>query len=391
MNKTYMSFCSTAQPDWSEFRKKYTPAYWAEFEKRDTHETLYIQTRWVNLYTTDSKKVDISRIRDNHELLNVMYGGRNTDELAKVPNTERCPFKSIVGIPNIQFLPLDASQLQVEYKHITEAVDGKNPVFDAADKGGITDGVLNIYIGDAGTSSILGQADIEGNIVFVDYRTVGGYTAKGMLPTYDGGKTAAHEVGHALGLRHTFEDHVCDNYSVYTDIPEQIKPNFQAKLVEVSPGTWEIQDDNRTRDLAHGTTTSCLSIQPNPANAPTELGIDIMDYAVDDVTMMFSQNQVDTMRSHLLGVDNTSLKITTTEQVAAAPPALVLTQTSPVPAPVPTEVPYTWTTIAIIIAVCAVVLFALCFMVHRRMRVLRALKDGKPIHIQIGTPIHRLV
>ncbi len=300
-------YCSTPIPDWQAYRRKYTPEYWANQRAASTDKTLHINTRWVVLYDKAVEKIDIARVRDCHRMLNLIYSGQNVEELQKVPNTEKAPFKAVIGNPRIQFLPLDSSILPVEYIKSVGPLDRADPVQDAAKRGGRVEGTLNIYIGNSGGGLVLGQADIGGNIVYGLYTTIGGYLVPGTLAGYTQGKTIAHEVGHALGLHHIFQDNLCDNFSVYTDVPEQIKPNFNTELVETSPGVWDIRGDNRSKDREFHTNFSCLHIQTEAESAPNEMGINIMDYDRDEVSIMFTQNQAETMRARLLDADNHSL------------------------------------------------------------------------------------
>lgn len=302
-------YCSTAIPDWKAFRAKYTPEFWREFEARDTQETLYIDTRWVSLYSSEDEKVPIERVRDCLRMLNLVYSGQNTEDLGMIPDSAQNPFKRVLGNPNIQFLPLDPSTLVVEYQKINGTLSSSSPVDDAAAKAGVVAGVMNIYMGNSGSGSILGQAELSSNIVFGLYSSIGGFTVPGALPGYSQGKTMAHEIGHALGLNHLFQDNLCDNQSVYTDIPEQIRPNFTTELYQTSEGAWEMKGDNRSKDRALDTNLSCLHIQPDPATAPNEMGVNIMDYGLDPVSLMFSKNQADMMRSRLLDADNTTLTL----------------------------------------------------------------------------------
>lgn len=159
-------YCSTASPDWARFHGKYTGDFMRQAESRDSGETLYVDTRWVVLYASEDQKVPVENIRDCLVMLNKVYSGQNTEELQRLPNTQRTPWKSRVGVPNIQFLPLDASQLQVEYQAIDGPLDSKSPVSDGAARGGRVDGVLNIYISSSGKGSILGQAELGSNIVY---------------------------------------------------------------------------------------------------------------------------------------------------------------------------------------------------------------------------------
>jgi len=299
--------------DWPVYFEKYTPEYIANARQNRTDEMLYIDTRWVVMYSNDEEKVSVERVQDCLRMLNLFYSGKNVEELAQVPDSQFCPWKSRVGVPNIQFLPLDASTLQVEYLKTSSLIDGSSPVDDAASRAGRVNGVLNIYIGNCGSGGILGQAELNSNIVFGMYATVGGYTEKGTLSRYDLGKTFAHEVGHALGLVHTFADSQCDGRKPYSDIPEQIHPNFNAFLVEISPGVWDQQNDNRYVDRQNGVSThSCLSVD----TSTNEMAINVMDYNDDYCSSIVSEDQVLIMREYLQSSSNTTLELKSADSVS---------------------------------------------------------------------------
>jgi preprotein translocase subunit SecG len=302
-------YCNTPSPDWKEFRSKYNARFWTEAQAKDSGDTLYIDTRWVVLHSSGEQKIPIERVQNCHKMLNLIFRGENTEELAKVPKTARNPWKPRIGVPNIQFLPLDSSTLNVEYRQTSSNLSGSTPVSDAAGRGDRVNGVLNLYVGSSGHGTILGQAELNSNIVYGLYSAIGGYDVRGTLSGYDMGKTMAHEVGHALGLVHTFSDSKCDGFSPYTDVPESTAPNFTTELFEVSPGVWDQKDDNRYKDRLEGTQISCLHAESDPDSAPNDMGINIMDYGDDEVSIAFTKNQSLMMRTYLQSADNTTLEL----------------------------------------------------------------------------------
>lgn len=312
-----MVYCHTAH-DWKAIiaARQAKAARGVEF--RDSGDTLYVDTRYVVLYTNSNEKIPAARVQNCHKMLNTIFGGRNTEELAKVPNTKYCPFKPLMGNPNIQFLPLDETTLNVEYKPLSQVLDGSTPVEDAANKAGRLKGVLNIYIGSSGHGSILGQAQLGNNIVYALYSAVGGYEVHGTLNGYHLGKTVAHEVGHAFSLTHTFSDNACDGFKPFEDVPESIRPNFTTELIEISPGVWDQVGDNRYKDRRDGTKLSCLHVEPDPANAPNDMGINMMEYGDDKVSLGFTKVQSAQMREYLQSGENSSLELMNADSVSVS-------------------------------------------------------------------------
>jgi hypothetical protein len=302
-------YCSTRSPDWIAFRKKFDADFYSKTSDMDTGQTLYIDTRYVVLYNTPEQRVDIEQVRASHNTLNTAFSANNLNELDTVPDNERYPWKPLIGNPNIQFLPLDPQDLVVEYREIsTRSLSDASPVEDAATRAGVVPGVMNIYIGN-NTRGILGQAELGGNIVFSLYSSLGDEESPGELSEYALSKTMIHEVGHALSLPHTFSDDVCDHNKVFPDVPEQISPNFNTKLFQTQDGSWDCKDDSRYTDRVHNTVQSCLNVQAHPDTAPNEMGINYMDYGVDEVSIMFTRSQALMMRAYLEGEDNTTLTL----------------------------------------------------------------------------------
>lgn len=292
----HIHYCNTKSPEWQTFYETFNAEYYATARtanKGDT--TLYIDCQYRVLYNTSSQKLDRSYIVACHKALNEAFTNKNTSEMDKIPENSLYPWKSRLGNPNIQFLPLNAEDLKVQYISISEnSLNDDEPVAHASELGGISDGMMNIYIGNQ-EAGILGQAYLGGNEVFILYSSVGGPDKPGQLSEYGLGKTLIHEVGHALSLPHTFSDDSCDGNTVFPDVPEQIAPNFDTQLVQEG-GAWTCKNDNRYDDRKYSTNYSCLHVD----NATNEMGINYMDYGVDDVSIMFTESQVLMMRAWLV-------------------------------------------------------------------------------------------
>jgi len=295
-------YCSSHLPDLTAYRAEaYEVARTASRTAAQTSGTKYVNIRYVSLYYHDYQKVPVSRVRKAHDILQRAFSAQNTSELAKVPNTHPHPWKDRIGNPNIQFLPLDSSKVQVEYLKIDVAsLDGPNPVTLAEQYGGHVQGVLNVWFGSSG-NSILGQAGVGNSRVFCHYATIGDGEPE-LFAAYNMSKTLVHEVGHAFFLWHTFSDDQCNRQAVFSDVPEQIRPNYDTVLVQEG-GQWVIKNDHRFNDRLNGTLESCLDEQADPSSEPNEMAINYMDYGVDAVSLMFTQDQVNIMRNWL---DNNS-------------------------------------------------------------------------------------
>ena len=269
--------------------------------------TIYLNIRYIVLWRDVIHKIDLAKIRDCHRMINEAFSATSSD-LDMVPDQPATPWKDRIGNPNIQFLPLDHTKVKTEYVYIDQLLSTNNPVSDGASVGGIVDGVMNVYISDSTSGSILGQAELENNIVYTLYSAVGGSVAPGSMSMYGLGKTLIHEIGHALGLLHTFTDETCDHAKPFPDVPEAIEPNFNATLIEQN-GEWFQVGDNRYNDIQTGSTSSCLTIQDQNSQILQEMAINFMDYLPDEYSIMFTEGQATMMREYLTSSDNTTLTL----------------------------------------------------------------------------------
>ena len=141
-----------------------------------------------------------------------------------------------------------------------------------------TDKFLNIWVCNLG-NQLLGYAQFPGGPIDTDgvvithsaFGTQGSATAP-----FDGGRTATHEIGHWLNLRHIWgDDPQCQGSDFVTDTPNQQSPNTGKP------------------NFPH---VSCL-------NGPNgDMFMNFMDYVDDDAMVMFTAEQVARMQTTLDGL-----------------------------------------------------------------------------------------
>lgn len=128
---------------------------------------------------------------------------------------------------------------------------------------------LNIWVGDLG-SGLLGYAQFPGGNAATDGVVIGyncfGTQNPGLLPAYSLGRTASHEIGHWLGLRHIWGDSGgCSPDDGIADTPEQDGQNFGCP-------SFPLLDACQTA-------------------APGVMFYNYMDYCDDPCLVMFTQGQ----------------------------------------------------------------------------------------------------
>lgn len=291
-----------------------------------------VSIRYVQFIVNESDRLSQAQFIANHQEINQVFSGINSEFTSKVPNNSLYPTNATFANPNIQFLPLQASQLTVETYRIEKPLVNNNvmtPLKDAKRRIPPKTGVLNFYTGPVssanGSLPLLGISDIGGMNVFVLNASVGGEGAPSALKgQYDyGSRTSCHEIGHAMSLVHTWCETTgctCTGRPVYSDLSEDLQPNYSAELVrDAVTGEWTGQKDNRwyyrngqanpnvdnAQQGAYDVNDlySCAKYYDSQSSTIPIRGetafLSIMDYARDSHSIGFSQEQVTMMNEFL--------------------------------------------------------------------------------------------
>ncbi len=174
------------------------------------------------LYSQPSQNISDAQIKDQIDILNRDFRRHNSDT-ANTPDR----FKSLASDVQIEFALATADPkgkattgivrvpTTVKYWQMDDQIKfAKNGGDDAWD----SHSYLNIWVGDM--RSLLGYASVAGGPAENDGVVIN-YTAFGTTSgTYDMGRTAVHEVGHWLGLKHIWGDTYCGDDNV-DDTPRQ--------------------------------------------------------------------------------------------------------------------------------------------------------------------------
>ncbi|KAK5048248.1 hypothetical protein LTR84_005918 [Exophiala bonariae] len=265
------------------------------------------------IYNTEEEKIQKPQIDEQIRVLNEDYSAQNTDQ-TQLPDV----FKPLVGNPNIRFFlatrdPQGNPTTGIVYKQTTAqsfpmgangSINRKMKSEPLGSKGWRADRYLNLWVCDLG-DSLLGYASFpatesltqDGVVINYRYFGVGGTATK----PFHLGRTASHEVGHWLNLRHIWGDDQdpsvspmlwCSESDLVDDTPNQAGPNSgEPKFPKISCG-----------------------------NGPDgDLFYNYMDYSDDKICVMFTKGQVDRInatlavsRKSLLGSDFSNRRISRT-------------------------------------------------------------------------------
>ncbi len=215
------------------------------------------------LYNTSSENISDQQIATQIAVLTEDFRATNND-LNQVPSI----FTNVVADANIEFT-LD----RVIRKATSRTSFGTNDAikFDAQGGSNVVtpETHLNMWVGNIG-GGILGYAQFPGGSASTDGVVVGtdyfGTNGTATAP-FDGGRTATHEVGHWLNLRHIWGDGRCKRDDFVADTPSSDAPNY-----------------------------GCPSF-PTVNCRTTDMTMNYMDYVNDDCMYMFSNGQKERMRA----------------------------------------------------------------------------------------------
>lgn len=215
------------------------------------------------LYRTASENISDQQIQSQIDVLNEDYSATNAD-VTKTPAL----FSGLVADYNIRFVLAGINR-----KSTTKKSWSLNDAMKKSGSGGInptnpTEN-LNIWIVNkmtSGGSTILGYAQFPGGSAATDGVVIG-YNFFGRTGTlsapFNKGRTATHEVGHWLNLRHIWGDANCGS-DLVADTPTHNAENYGCPT------------------YPHKSTC---------AGKPVEMTMNFMDYTDDACMYMFSQGQ----------------------------------------------------------------------------------------------------
>ncbi|HEY6596851.1 MAG TPA: zinc metalloprotease, partial [Asanoa sp.] len=220
----------------------------------------------------DPGDISDEQVASQVDVLNRDFRKQNPD-VADVPSV----FASRVADARVEFTLADVTRTRTD----RESFDTDDAVKSAATGG--ADGVdpathLNVWVCTL-SGGLLGYAQFPGGPPDTDGVVIT-HTAFGTTGTaadpFDGGRTATHEVGHWLNLRHIWGDDGdgCSGDDFVGDTPNQAGPNY-------GKPTWP--------------SVSC-------GNAPDgDMFMNYMDYTDDAAMFMFTNGQATRMQAALTG------------------------------------------------------------------------------------------
>ena len=246
-----------------------------------TEEPLTIPVVVHVVYNTNMQNISVAQIRSQIRVLNRDFRAKNSDK-SNVPTI----WKGLVADANIRFVlatkdPAGNSTSGITRTQTQRDSFGTNNSVKATATGGAdpwpTDRYLNIWVCNL-SGGLLGYAQFPGGPpktdgVVITYRAFG--TVETAAAPFNLGRTATHEVGHYLNLRHIWGDtEDCSGTDFVHDTPNAAGPNFGKPTFP----------------------------QVSCSNGPSgDMFMNYMDYVDDDSMFMFTVEQVARMHATLEG------------------------------------------------------------------------------------------
>jgi hypothetical protein len=231
-------------------------------EGRIVNGVLEIPVVFNVLYRTTAENISQAQLQSQIDVLNKDFGATNLDY-----NSSN-PYNSVRGGLNVKFI-LDA----IYRKSTTKTTWGTADAMKKTSTGGIAPTSpttkLNLWVCTIG-GGILGYAQFPGGAsatdgVAIDSKYIG--TIGTATYPYNLGRTATHEIGHWMNLRHIWGDATCGN-DLVSDTPSHNTANYGVPAV------------------GHRSTCS---------GTPLEMYMNYMDYTDDRGMYMFSSGQASRM------------------------------------------------------------------------------------------------
>jgi hypothetical protein len=214
------------------------------------------------VYNTAEQNISDEQVQSQIDVMNEDFTAANRDY-----NGYDAGYGAVKGDMSIKFCVV-----QIRHVATTKKSFGANDQVKKTKTGG-DDAIdpthaLNIWVCNLG-QNLLGYAQFPGGAaetygIVILYSAFGRGTQYNLLSAYNLGRTATHEIGHCLGLRHIWGDARCGN-DLVDDTPLHDAANFGC------PGEGH-------RSLCTGT--------------PLEMWMNYMDYTDDQCMYLFSDGQV---------------------------------------------------------------------------------------------------
>jgi len=213
------------------------------------------------LYRTTTENLSLTRLQSQIDVLNKDFNAANSDY-----NTSNNPYSSVRANVGITFV-LD----QVIRKSTTKTSWGTADAMKKSTQGGLNPTSpttkLNIWVCTIG-GGILGYAQFPGGSsstdgVVLDSKYTGVTTSSSTSYPFNLGRTATHEVGHWMNLRHIWGDATCGS---------------------------DLVSDTPTHNAANGGVPA-VGHRSTCSGTPLEMYMNYMDYTDDRGMYMFSLGQ----------------------------------------------------------------------------------------------------